>query len=41
MTIALLLGGPLTVVFGCLYWLFSMFDAQQQVDQDRWKTQGL
>lgn len=40
MTGVILLGGPLLVVLGCLYWVLSFSKEQERVNTERWKAQG-
>ena len=40
MTPIILLGAPLAVVLGCLYWVLSFSKEQERVNAERWKAQG-
>lgn len=40
MTPIILIGAPLAVVIGCLYWVLSFSSEQERVTAERWKAQG-
>jgi hypothetical protein len=41
MTTAVLLGAPLAVVLGCLYWVMSFYKEQQALNKELWKRHGV
>jgi hypothetical protein len=41
MTGVILLGGPLFVVLGCLYWVLSLSKKQAVVNAEIWKRHGV
>ena len=41
MTGLILLGGPLFVVLGCLYWVLSLSKQQAVVNAEVWKRHGV
>jgi hypothetical protein len=41
MTGVILIGAPVVVVLGCLYWVLSFSKEQDRVNAERWKAQGL
>jgi hypothetical protein len=41
MTATILLGAPLTVVFGFLYWVLSFYSEQQALNRKLWKAHGV
>ncbi|MCW5622289.1 MAG: hypothetical protein KIS79_14375, partial [Burkholderiales bacterium] len=41
MTTAILLGAPLTVILGCLYWVMSFYHEQQELNRELWKKHGV
>jgi hypothetical protein len=41
MTGVILLGGPLFVVLGCLYWVLSLSKKQAIVSAEIWKRHGV
>lgn len=40
MTGLILLGAPLCVVLGCLFWVLSFSKEQERINAERWKAQG-
>lgn len=40
MTGVILLGAPVCVVLGCLFWVLSFSKEQEVVNAERWKAQG-
>ena len=41
MTGVLLLGGPLLVIVGCLFWVLSLANEQAKVNAEIWKRHGV
>jgi len=41
MTTAILLGAPLCVILGCLYWVMSFYQEQQELNRELWKKHGV
>lgn len=41
MTTALLLGGPLAVMLGCLYWVISLYKEQHELNVELWAKHGV
>src|SRR5581483_946563 len=41
MTTAILIGGPLTVVLGSLYWVMSLYKQQHALNVELWKKHGV
>lgn len=41
MTAAILLGGPLFVVIGCLFWVLSLSNEQAKVNAEVWAQHGV
>jgi hypothetical protein len=41
MTGVILIGAPVVVVLGCLYWVLSFSKEQDRINAERWKAQGL
>ena len=41
MTTAILIGGPLTVVLGALYWVLSFYKEQHALNVELWKKHGI
>jgi len=41
MTAVLLLGGPLLVIIGCLFWVLSLANEQAKVSAEVWKRHGV
>jgi len=41
MTGVILIGAPVIVVLGCLYWVLSFSKEQDRINAERWKAQGL
>jgi hypothetical protein len=39
MTGFILLGAPLVVVLGCLFWVLSFSKEQERINAERWKAQ--
>lgn len=40
MTGVIMLGAPLAVVLGCLFWVLSFSKEQERITAERWKAQG-
>jgi len=40
-TTAILLGAPLCVILGCLYWVMSFYQEQLQLNRELWKKHGV
>jgi hypothetical protein len=41
MTAAILLGGPLSIVIGCLFWVLSLSNEQAKVNAEVWAQHGV
>jgi hypothetical protein len=41
MTTAVLIGGPLFLVLGALYWVLSFSKEQAELNAERWKRHGV
>lgn len=41
MTTAILLGAPLAVILGCLYWVMSFYQEQLELNRELWKEHGV